>query len=170
MLSPAPQPVDSGHPVAPAPSGTHSPAATGGHSAPKAHSHEEVVEERWFTLISTLIALAGIGLGFFIFGRRPLRALPRVLEEKYYVDEAYDAALIRPIKTGSREVLWKFFDVNVIDGIVNGVGRGMVQLGRIARYLQPGFVRSYAAIILLGALVVIGYFAYNANSVLRLFK
>ncbi|HEX5706328.1 MAG TPA: NADH-quinone oxidoreductase subunit L [Pyrinomonadaceae bacterium] len=178
MLSPAPQPVDSGHPVAPADSATHAPSSSGshaaasgaGHAAPKAHSHEEVVEERWFTVISTLIALAGIGLGILLFARRPLRALPRVLEEKYYVDEVYDAALIDPIKTGSRDWLWKFFDVGVIDGLVNGVGRGMAQLGRVARYLQPGFVRSYAAIILLGALVVIGYFAYNANAVLHLFK
>jgi hypothetical protein len=33
--------------------------------------------------------------------------------------------------------------------------------------MQPGFVRSYAAIILLGALAVVGYFAYSAYNVLR---
>jgi NADH-quinone oxidoreductase subunit L len=52
--------------------------------------------------------------------------------------------------------------VGVIDGIVNGLGRGTAALGGLLRYLQPGFVRSYAAIILLGALAVIGFFAYNA--------
>jgi NADH-quinone oxidoreductase subunit L len=76
------------------------------------------------------------------------------------VDEIYDAALINPIKAGSREGLWKLFDVAVIDGIVNGLGRSVTQIGAVVRYLQIGFVRSYAAIILFGALVIIGYFAY----------
>ena len=88
--------------------------------------------------------------------------LPRLLENKYYVDEVYDAALIEPIKKGSRGVLWRFVDVGVIDGIVNGLGRGTAALGGLLRYMQAGFVRSYAAIILLGALAVLGYFAWNA--------
>jgi NADH-quinone oxidoreductase subunit L len=84
--------------------------------------------------------------------------MPRFLENKYYVDEIYDATIINPIKGGSREGLWKIFDLGVIDGIVNGLGRGITEIGSIARYIQIGFVRSYAAFILLGALVVVGYF------------
>jgi NADH-quinone oxidoreductase subunit L len=61
---------------------------------------------------------------------------------------------------GSREGLWKLFDVGVVDGIVNGLGRAVAELGRVVRYLQFGFVRSYAAIILLGALAIIGYFTF----------
>ncbi len=127
-------------------------------AAERAHSAEEVSKERLFTGISVLIAAAGIALGWFAFRSRPLRQMPRLLENKYYVDEVYDAALINPIKSGSREGLWKLFDVGVIDGIVNGLGRAVRELGRVVRYLQAGFVRSYAAIILLGALAVIGYF------------
>ena len=93
--------------------------------------------------------------------------MPRLLENKYYVDEFYDATIINPIKTVSREGLWKIFDVGVIDGIVNGVGRGMTEIGSLARYLQTGFVRSYAAVILLGALAVIGYFAYSVLPLIR---
>ncbi|HYG81036.1 MAG TPA: hypothetical protein VD861_11645, partial [Pyrinomonadaceae bacterium] len=118
-------------------------------------------QERLFTGISVLIALAGIGVGWTVFRKRPLREMPRLLENKYYVDEVYDAALITPIKAGSREGLWKLFDVGVIDGIVNGLGRAVRELGRVVRYLQVGFVRSYAAIILLGALAVIGYFTFR---------
>ncbi|MEP6708162.1 MAG: NADH-quinone oxidoreductase subunit L, partial [Pyrinomonadaceae bacterium] len=70
------------------------------------------------------------------------------------------AAIINPISAGSREGLWKIFDVGVIDGLVNGLGRIVTDIGGLARYLQSGFVRGYAAIILLGALLVIGYFAY----------
>ncbi len=130
-------------------------------AAERAHSAEEVSQEITFTIISVMIAVAGILMGWFAFKRRPLLQMPRLLENKYYVDEVYDAALINPIKVGSREGLWKIFDVGVIDGIVNGLGRAVRELGRVVRYLQVGFVRSYAAIILLGALAVIGYFTYK---------
>jgi NADH-quinone oxidoreductase subunit L len=127
-----------------------------------AHDDAEVKSERIFTGISILVGLIGIGIGWMVFRKKPLLEMPRLLENKYYVDEAYDAAIIEPVKTASREGLWRFFDVGVIDGAVNGLGRGMSMLGGVLRYLQPGFVRSYAAIILLGALAVVGYFAYNA--------
>jgi NADH-quinone oxidoreductase subunit L len=132
-----------------------------------AHDPHEVSMERLFTLVSLGIAVLGIGAGWLWFRRRPLFAMPRLLENKYYVDEAYDATIINPIKTGSREGLWRFFDLGVIDGIVNGLGRLLSGAGGVLRYLQPGFVRSYAAIILIGALAVVGYFAYNAYQLLR---
>jgi hypothetical protein len=47
-----------------------------------------------------------------------------------------------------------------IDGIVNGIGHFVAALGNGARGVQVGFVRSYAAFILFGALIVIGYFIY----------
>ncbi|HEX8146174.1 MAG TPA: NADH-quinone oxidoreductase subunit L [Pyrinomonadaceae bacterium] len=141
--------------------------STAGHGAaagPAEHAHdpEEVARERLFTGISIAVGLLGIGLGWVLFGRQPLMRMPRLLENKYYVDEVYDAAVINPIKAGSREGLWRFFDVGVIDGLVNGLGRGTAALGGVLRYLQAGFVRSYAAIILVGALAVLGYFAWNA--------
>ncbi|MFL6255656.1 MAG: NADH-quinone oxidoreductase subunit L [Pyrinomonadaceae bacterium] len=144
--------------------GHGSPAGHGAAVPPSEHAHDpaEVSQERLFTGISIVVGLLGIGLGWMLFSKRPLLKMPRLLENKYYVDEAYDAALINPIKTASREGLWRFFDVGVIDGIVNGLGRGTAALGGVLRYLQAGFVRSYAAIILLGALAVLGYFAWNA--------
>ncbi|MBA3241966.1 MAG: hypothetical protein H0T60_12130, partial [Acidobacteria bacterium] len=131
-----------------------------------AHDPAEVRWERIFSGVSVAIALLGIGIGWTFFRRRPLAKMPRVLENKYYVDEIYDAAVINPIKTGSREGLWKVFDMGVIDGLVNGVGRVLTQLGQVVRRSQPGFVRSYAAIILLGAIAVVSFFAYNYLSVL----
>jgi NADH-quinone oxidoreductase subunit L len=141
-----------------------------GHAPAGEHAHDpaEVMQERIFTGISIAVGLLGIGLGWVVFGRRPLLRMPRLLEEKYRVDEIYNAALIDPIKAGSREGLWKFFDVGVVDGIVNGVGRLMTWVGGVVRHVQPGFVRSYAAIILLGALAVVGYFAYSAYSLFAL--
>ena len=128
----------------------------------RAHSSEEISAERWFTLISIGIAILGIGAGWVLFKRRPLLQMPRLLENKYYVDELYDATVINPINAGSREGLWKLFDLKVIDGLVNGLGRAVADVGGFVRYMQIGFVRSYAAIILLGALAVIAYFAYHS--------
>ncbi|HVG33327.1 MAG TPA: NADH-quinone oxidoreductase subunit L [Pyrinomonadaceae bacterium] len=154
FLSPTPQPHDGASPLSVGEGAQNEPAAK------RAHSAEEVRDERIFSAISVLIGLAGIALGWFLFQKRPLLKMPRLLENKYYVDEIYDATIINPIKVGSREGLWKLFDVSVIDGIVNGLGRSVAQIGAVVRYIQVGFVRSYAAIILLGALAVIGYFAY----------
>jgi NADH-quinone oxidoreductase subunit L len=153
FLSPTPQPHDGASPLSVGEGSQNEPAAE------RTPSTEEVNEERLFSLISVLIALTGIGIGWVLFKRRPLMRMPSLLENKYYVDELYDAGIINPIKVFSREGLWKLFDVGVIDGIVNGLGQGVTQIGAVVRYLQVGFVRSYAAIILFGALAVIGYFA-----------
>ncbi|MDX6403632.1 MAG: NADH-quinone oxidoreductase subunit, partial [Blastocatellia bacterium] len=157
-LSPPPQAVDGRPAVAPA------RAANDGEAIP---SGEEITQERLFTLISVLIALTGISIGWFTFKNQPLRQMPRLLENKYYVDEIYDAAVIQPILIVSREGLWKIFDLGVIDGLVHGLGRTVVRVGKVARYMQIGFVRVYAAIILAGAIIIVGYFAYNGAHVLQ---
>jgi NADH-quinone oxidoreductase subunit L len=157
----------------PATSGETHPPAQDAHGAPAttappttaaethaAHSPEEISAERILAVVSVLIGLAGIGAGWFMFQKRPLLQMPRLLENKYYVDEIYDTTLIRPIEAISREGLWKIFDIGVIDGILHGIGEAITEGGRLARHLQAGFVRGYAAIILVGALILIGLFAY----------
>jgi NADH-quinone oxidoreductase subunit L len=145
------EPIGESHEPAPVPA----PADTHG-----AHSSEEITAERLLAGLSVLIGLLGIGAGWYLFQKRPLMQMPRLLENKYYVDEIYDAALIRPIEAGSREGLWKLVDVGAIDGLLHAIGEAVTEMGRLARYLQAGFVRGYAAIILFGALILIGLFAY----------
>jgi NADH-quinone oxidoreductase subunit L len=156
-LSPAPQPID-GKPAVEVAKTDH------GEPIPSA---EEISQERVFTLISVLIALTGISIGWFMFKNQPLRRMPRLLESKYYVDEIYDATIIRPILVMSREGLWKVFDIGVIDGLIHSLGRIVVNFGQTLRYMQIGFVRVYAAIILAGAIIIVGYFAYNGAHVLQ---
>jgi NADH-quinone oxidoreductase subunit L len=138
--------------------GQESPDST--EIAERMHTSDEVREERLLTLVSVAIAALGIGLGWLVFQKRPLLRMPTILENKYYVDEIYDGALIQPVYIFSREGLWKIFDVGVIDGFLHGLGQVVTQTGAIVRYLQAGFVRGYAAIILFGALAVIGFFTY----------
>lgn len=155
LLSPPPQETDSASPIHALPE-----TAETGAAAHAVHDPAEITQERILAGVSVLIALAGIAIGWTIFRKRPLLQLPSILEKKYYVDEIYDAAIIRPIEVGSREGLWKIFDIGVIDGFLHSIGDAVVEAGRLGRYLQAGFVRAYAAIILTGALIIIGLFVY----------
>ncbi len=124
------------------------------------HSPEVVAKERWLALLSTVLAFVGIGIGFALFRNNPLRKMPLILEQKWRLDEFYNGYIVDPITKLSREGLWKGFDLGFIDGIVNGIGHFVSELGNLVRHVQVGFVRSYAAFIMLGAIVVLGYFIY----------
>ena len=124
------------------------------------HSPEIIFKERMLALLSVVLAAFGIAIGWFIFKKDPLKKMPKVLENKWYIDELYNGYIVDPITRFSREGLWKGFDLGVIDGIVHGVAQFVSSFGNLARNIQIGFVRSYAAFILLGALVILGYFIY----------
>jgi NADH-quinone oxidoreductase subunit L len=118
---------------------------------------------------STLAAVAGIALAAFFFLRRPEAAAAlserfsgvyRLLLNKYYVDELYDAAVVQPIRRTSEGALWKGLDVRVIDGAVNGVGAGVFGAGSLLRRLQTGSVRAYGAGLMLGVVLVVGYYLW----------
>jgi NADH-quinone oxidoreductase subunit L len=136
-----------------APPATETAAASSSHTAGASHATE------WILMgISILIAVGGILIGRSWFGKNPLWQPPQLLEDKYRVDEAYDAVIIQPIKKGSASILWKFIDVKIIDGLVNMAGTMAKELGGVLRYMQSGLARSYVAFVVLGALLIIGYF------------
>jgi NADH-quinone oxidoreductase subunit L len=132
-------------------------AKKGGHDA---HSPAEISTERILAVFSLGIAILGIVIGFVGFKSNPLRQMPKLFENKWFIDEIYNKGIINPLTNLSRNGLWKGFDVGFIDGAVNGIGSFISELGGILKGIQVGFVRSYAAIILFGALIVIGYFVY----------
>ncbi len=108
--------------------------------------------------------LAGIALAWLFYVARPglaertaarLGALYRLVYNKYFVDELYEAALLRPVVEGSRRLLWHKVDVGLIDGAVNGVGARACGVGGVLRLIQSGNIRSYAAWVLLGSLVAL---------------
>jgi NADH-quinone oxidoreductase subunit L len=116
--------------------------------------------------IALLVASSGIYLAWQLYLKHLLWAnklaennptLHRVLTNKYYVDEFYDAVIVMPIKNISI-ALWQGFDVLVIDGIVNFVGILIAGIGQMLRGIQSGFIRTYATLILIGAIVIIGFY------------
>ena len=117
--------------------------------------------------VSTVLAFLGIGLAAFFFLQRPeaadgaarsLAPLHKLLLNKYYVDEIYDAAIVHPLRDGSSSVLWKTVDVRIIDGAVNGTGYLVRESAGALRLLQTGSLRVYAASLFTGVLLVLGYF------------
>lgn len=137
------------------------------HSLEEHHSEEEIRTERFLAGLSVILALSGIGVGWVLFIKNPLRQMPKILERKWYVDEIYNGLIVDPITNFSRSTLWKRIDVGFVDGIVNGAGAFIAGLAAAARKVQFGFVRSYAAFMLLGALILLGYFIYYGLRMLQ---
>ena len=126
--------------------------------------------ETTLMIVSSAIAIAGIGLAVFFFLRSSDRAravseryagLYRLLLNKYYVDEIYDTALVQPIRIVSEEGLWKGIDARVIDGTVNHVAEAVGDAGQQLRLLQTGSVRSYALSLLAGVVLILGYYLWR---------
>ncbi|PYR43523.1 MAG: NADH-quinone oxidoreductase subunit L [Acidobacteria bacterium] len=133
---------------------------------------EEVADrglELTLTAVSIAAALGGIAIAayFFLKNRRAadrmaerFAGVRRLLQNKYYVDEIYNGAIVQPIRIVSENALWKAIDVRVIDGAVNGVGEAVTGASDILRRLQTGSVRAYAASLFLGVVLILGYYLW----------
>jgi NADH-quinone oxidoreductase subunit L len=84
--------------------------------------------------------------------------LHRAVYNKWYVDELYDFLFVNPCKAFGR-FCWRGFDVCVVDGVVNGVGFAVRGISSGSRYLlQTGLTQNYAAWMVVGVVVFVGYF------------
>ncbi|MEJ7623351.1 MAG: NADH-quinone oxidoreductase subunit L [Pyrinomonadaceae bacterium] len=148
------------HVLEPVVAETKMETAVAAREAAESHAPEVVQKERLLAGLSVVLAALGMIIGWFGFRKTPLRQMPKILEQKWRLDEFYNGYIVDPITRLSRNGLWKGFDVGFVDGIVNGIGHFVMEFGGVVRQVQVGFVRSYAAMILLGALAVMGYFIY----------
>jgi len=108
------------------------------------------------------LALAAGVLGIALAAVLYLRADPRTIgvgggarlaaRRAFYVDELNDLLYVRLGGGLSRFLTW--FDAEVVDGAVNGLGRLTTGLATVGRRIQTGFVRSYALAVLTGAVLV----------------
>jgi NADH-quinone oxidoreductase subunit L len=115
---------------------------------------------------ATLMGLAGIAGAYYVYVLNP--SLPEHLAEqwnslyraslnKWYVDEAYAVAFVKPAFSMAA-ALWKYVDVNVIDGAVNGVARAFAWSGWLLRLVQSGQTQHYALAMAGGIAVIITVF------------
>jgi NADH-quinone oxidoreductase subunit L len=148
-----------------------SPAHTATQASHAATAHDTRLE--WILMACSLgIALLGLSLGFWIYTRRVDLVekwrylaggnLYRVLINKYYVDEMYEAAFIKPGFSLSKRVLWGWIDKGLIDGLlVNGSALFVAILGAFLRLFQNGMLRFYAYSFAIGAAVFAIYLSLS---------
>ncbi|MHB1133761.1 MAG: NADH-quinone oxidoreductase subunit L [Chloroflexota bacterium] len=112
--------------------------------------------------VSSLIALAGIGLAFATYYfkwisapaiQRRFSGVHALLINKYYLDDLY-LWLIRNVMLGLFN-LFQWFDLHVIDTIVNGVGRTLAGTGAALREAQTGRVQNYGLAFFGGVILVV---------------
>lgn len=131
------------------------------------HAHEVSMTMTWtFGIISTAVALSGVAVAYMVYMRKAVSTdalaekysgVYNFLLNKWYIDEFFMAAVVNPMKDIAM-FLWRFVDVKIIDGIVNGVGLGVVGASQRMRRTQTGLVANYALQIAIGMVVLLGVF------------
>lgn len=134
---------------------------------------QEGESQAWLTYVSVAFGLGGIALAYLFYVVAPaipesiagtFSGLYRLIYHKYFVDELYDAVVISPTVDGSRTLLWRTVDAGGIDKIVNGTGKTARNLGGILKRLQSGSIRSYAAWVVLGSILLIAFAGFAGGS------
>lgn len=109
------------------------------------------------------LAVAGVATSWCFYMKRPdipaaiqrrFSGINTVLENRYYFDKFNEVALAR----GARllgEGFWKFGDVAMIDGIVNGAARLVVRISALLRPVQTGYVYHYAFTMIIGLMLLL---------------
>ena len=110
--------------------------------------------------ITLLVILGSAGFAWLRYGRRPIPVaapmnvslLTRAARADAYGDALNEAVFMRPGQYLTRSLTW--FDSKAVDGLVSGLAAAIGGLSARARRLQNGYVRSYAATMLGGAVLI----------------
>ncbi|RME47722.1 MAG: NADH-quinone oxidoreductase subunit L, partial [Deltaproteobacteria bacterium] len=124
-------------------------------------------------VVSILLGLLGIGVAAFLFLLRPSAAAAlrersgrvyRLLANKYYVDEIYDAIIVQPLRFCAEYLLFGFLDRWLIDKFLvqEVVADAFPETGEALRKTETGNVGSYARYFVVGVILFVGYFWFRA--------
>jgi NADH-quinone oxidoreductase subunit L len=128
---------------------------------PEVHPHESVFR-MGVAVVSTIVPLAGIALAYAIYQAkvvsseslaRRFRPLHGLLENKYYLDVLYERVIVGFLFYEVLGSALAWFDRNVVDGLVNGIGRIARGTGAGLRYAQSGQFQTYGALAFSGLIV-----------------
>ena len=127
-----------------------------------AHAEHDASAHALVATVSTVLALAGIGLAAFLYLGDPAQvmAIRRLLMPLYllsygkmFFDPIYNVLFVWPLRLLSRISYW--FDRTVIDGLVNLAGHVPLVVGSSLRSLQSGMVQFYAVAMVWGVIVLV---------------
>ncbi len=107
--------------------------------------------------IATLGAIVGIIGAYLVYSKQKVKPIePIILANAWYYDKGISDFMGGPGRDSFEGIAW--FDTNVIDGAVNGTGRGVQGVAGVIRRAQSGLVRTYAAIIGVGVVLLLAWF------------
>jgi NADH-quinone oxidoreductase subunit L len=143
-------------------------AAAGPATAPEGNKSVEYI----LMGSSIVAALAGLFAALFLYVLRPempaklakqFRGPYSLLVNKYWIDEIYNAVLVRPLNVFARIGLWWTVDIGIVDSAALAAAGTANGLGALARRLQSGNLRSYAGWLAGGAavLLLLMYFGFD---------
>ena len=141
-------------------------------TAPAESHHLSHSTEYMLMGASVGLALLAIIYAWMRFSKRPeledASGTGKVLANKWYVDELYDAVIARPLQAFAG-FLNNIFERRIIDGVVNGVGRGIQYAGRQVRLVQSGQVGSYILLMVLSLvlMVLMVFYGHNLNPIIN---
>ncbi len=111
-------------------------------------------------LVAIVVALSGIALAVGVYGKKKLPAIePKILANAWNYDKGVSAFMGGPGRQSFEGVAWA--DAHVIDGAVRGTGSVVRQSSGFIRKMQSGYVRVYAAAIVIGVLAMLAWFMWR---------
>ncbi|RYD02729.1 hypothetical protein N752_23400 [Desulforamulus aquiferis] len=127
----------------------------------------------WLMVLSVVLALAGISLAYHLYYKDEEKQRAKELSEryrvlynlsynKYYIDEAYQWFTRTVVDASARVTYW--FDINVVDRIVDGTAAFARISGEGMRYFQTGRLQTYALVFFLAILVITVVLAFGSPS------
>jgi NADH-quinone oxidoreductase subunit L len=142
----------------------------GEYSKQYAHMHEHSHAMEW-TLMGGSVAIAAVGISiaiamYMVFKTWPEKftsafpGLHKVVYNKWYVDELYDFLFVNPCKSFGN-LLWKGFDVVIVDGVVNGTAKLVMAFSAGLKGLQSGYIHNYALGMAVGVVAIIAFYVFR---------
>ena len=105
---------------------------------------------------SSILVLISISFAWFKYKNFKVeissQGFGKVLENKWYVDELYNAIIVKPLQR-TAAFFNTIIETKVIDGIVNGVGRAVQYCSRQIRLVQSGQVGAYVLLMVIGMIL-----------------
>ena len=137
------------------------------------HAHH-VGHSTELTLAGAAVAAMAVGFAFAYWLYVASPGLPekirgglgpvfRLVRDKYYIDELYDAVIVRPLVRFSDRVLFRWIDAGLIDGLgANGSAQVVrASAGRVLKYAQSGLTQGYLFAMVVGTVAVIAWLVFE---------
>jgi NADH-quinone oxidoreductase subunit L len=131
--------------------------------------HGTHAQEAFVMSASIAVAVGGLLVAFVMYMKKTelpgkiaaaFQPVYKLLFNKYWIDELYSRTLVQPVLRASEKFILGIIDARIIEGIVNGVPALIDAFSRKFRQVQTGMLSSYALVMALGALIIVGVWIF----------